>query len=211
MAALLSSSGSSHHNLLTSPQSLSPQSTAALVLGLLHNPETPAPSSCTFQGTSVHVWGMYVCGKDCLILIPFSLPRISCFTLSLKSFSSDSDSCPDMELGPLLQLPHPLRAGPVLLTLRSLPLVPSSTEFCVSLYILFQWSGTPVCSRLVFCMHFGVRGCIPDESVEKVVFHIHLLLRYLILLIHILLNHPFVYLSSKHSISLNHCFPARMQ
>ena len=33
------------------------------------------------------------CGKDCLILIPFRLPQISCFTLSLKCFSSDSDSC----------------------------------------------------------------------------------------------------------------------
>ena len=26
--------------------------------------------------------GMYGCGKDCLILIPFRLPLISCFTLS---------------------------------------------------------------------------------------------------------------------------------
>ena len=29
-------------------------------------------------------------GKDCLILIPFRLPQISCFTLSFKCFSSDS-------------------------------------------------------------------------------------------------------------------------
>ena len=59
------------------------QSTAALALGLLHNPLTPAPSHCPFQGTSVPVWGMYGCSKNCLILIPFRFPEISCFTLSL--------------------------------------------------------------------------------------------------------------------------------
>ena len=59
---------------------------------------------------------MYGCGKDCLILIPLRLPQISCFTLSLKYFSSDSDNCPDVGIGPLLQFPHPLRVGPVLLT-----------------------------------------------------------------------------------------------
>ena len=49
------------------------------------------------------------------------LPQICCFTLSLKCFSSDSDSCPDMGIGPLLQFSHPLRAGPVLLTLLFSP------------------------------------------------------------------------------------------
>ena len=55
---------------------------------------------------------MYGFGKDCLILIPFTLPQISCFALSLKCFSSDSDSCPAVGIGPLLQFPHPMRAGP---------------------------------------------------------------------------------------------------
>ena len=41
-------------------------------------------------GTCIPVWGMYGCGKDCLILIPFRLPQISCFTLSLKCFSSET-------------------------------------------------------------------------------------------------------------------------
>ena len=50
---------------------------------------------------------MYGYGKDCLILIPFRLPQISCFTLSLKCFSSASDSFPDVGIGPLLQFPHP--------------------------------------------------------------------------------------------------------
>ena len=71
---------------------------------------------------------MYGCGKDCLILIPFRLPQISCFTLSLKCFSSDSDNCPDVGIGPLFLFPHPPRAGPVLLTLLFSPLVPSSYQ-----------------------------------------------------------------------------------
>ena len=107
---------------LISPLSVSLQSTAALTLGLLHNPQTPAPSHCTFQGIYVPVQGMYGCSKDFLILIPFRLPQISCF--SLKCFSSDLDNCPDVGIGPLPQFPHWLRAGPVLLTLLFFPLVP---------------------------------------------------------------------------------------
>ena len=60
---------------------------------------------------------MNSCWKDCLILIPFRLPRVSCFTLSLKYFSFDSNNCPAVVIGLLLQFPHPVRAGPVLLTL----------------------------------------------------------------------------------------------
>ena len=69
---------------------------------------------------------MNVCVKDCLILISFRLTQISCFTLSLKCFSSDSDDCPEVGIGPLFQFPHLLRAGPVLLTLLFFPLVPLS-------------------------------------------------------------------------------------
>ena len=90
---------------LTSSQSVSPQSTAALSLGLLHNPLTPAPSHCPFQETSFPVQGMYVCGKDCLILILLRLPQISCFTLSFKCFSSDSDNCPAVGIGPCFSSP----------------------------------------------------------------------------------------------------------
>ena len=78
---------------------------------------------------------MYSCGKDCPILIPFRLPEISCFTLSLYCFSSDSDNCPNVGIGPLLQFPHPLRVGTVLLTLLFSPLVPSSYwVLCSSIY-----------------------------------------------------------------------------
>ena len=54
---------------------------------------------------------MYGCGKDCLILIPFRLPQISCSTLSLKCFSSDN--CSDVGTGLLLQFPHLPRIVPV--------------------------------------------------------------------------------------------------
>ena len=111
---------------LTSRRSTSPQSTAPLALGLLHTPQTPAPSHCAFQGALVSVWGMTGCGKDYLILIPFRLPQISCFTLSLKSFPSDSDNFAAVGTGPLLQFPYPLKAGWALLTLLFFPLVPSS-------------------------------------------------------------------------------------
>ena len=91
-------------------------------------------------------------GKNHLILIPFRLPRISYFTLSLKCFSSDSDNCPAVGIRPLLQFLHPPRAGPVLLTLLFFPRV-CPTEFCMVLYNLFHWSSTPVHSQLVLSMH----------------------------------------------------------
>ena len=91
---------------------------------LLHLPGDPCPCSVSLP-----------CGKDCLILIPFRLPQISCFPLSLKCFSSDSDNCPDMGIGPLLQFPYPPRAAPVLLTLPFPPLVPLSYQvLCGSIY-----------------------------------------------------------------------------
>ena len=75
----------------------------------------PLPGVCTAVARTV-------------IFIPFRLPQISCFTLSLKSFSSDSDNCPAVGMGPLLQFPHTPSAGPVILTLLFLPLVPSSCQ-----------------------------------------------------------------------------------
>ena len=60
------------------------------------------------------------------IFSDFRLPHSSCFTLRLKCFSSDSDNCLDVGIRPLLPFPHPPRAGPSLLTLLFLPLVPSS-------------------------------------------------------------------------------------
>ena len=81
---------------------------------------------------------------------------MSCFTLSLKCFSSDLDNCLHVRIRPLLQFPHLLQAGLVLLTLLFYPQFLHPTEFCVGLYILFQWSGTPAHPLLVFCNHFCI-------------------------------------------------------
>ena len=146
MATQLSSTGIFYHNLfpqLLLDRSVSQKSTATLALGFLHNPYSPVPSCSAFQGTCIPVQSTYGCGKDHLILIPFRLPQISCFTLSLKCFSSDSDNCPNVGIGPLLQCLHWLRAGPALLTLLFFPLVPLSYQvLCGSLYSfpLFRYS-----------------------------------------------------------------------
>ena len=118
MAAWLSSTGISYQNLLPH--------TPSICFSTVNSSPRPgiAPKSLhsssqllclpAAQDTCVPVRGMHSCGKDCLILIPFRLPQISCFTLSLKCFSSDSDNCPDVGIRPLLQFPHPPRAGPIL-------------------------------------------------------------------------------------------------
>ena len=129
------------------------------------------------------------------MLIPFRLPQISCFTLSLKCFSSDPDNCSNVGIKPLLQFPHPLRAGPVLLTLLFFPLVPLSYRVLRGSIYSFPPVSTPVRSQLVFCMHFCVWRCVPDVSVERDVLHIHLLLHHLVILKQFL-NMVFNYISS---------------
>ena len=152
---------------LTSTWSIYPQSTAALTLGLLYNPQTPAPSHCAFQETCVPVWGMYGCGKDCLVLIPFKLPQISCFTLSLKRFSSESDNCPDVGTGLLLWFPHPPKAGPIQ---SNPPIFPTSSFILLSVawsYIFFS-TGQVLLSTLSWCSAWFLclkmcSWCIPGD------------------------------------------------
>ena len=119
-AAWLSSTGISHHSLL--PR------IPLIHLSAVNSSPHPgiAPQSWNSSPCHCAAQDMYGCGRDCLILIPFRLPQISCFTLSLKCVSSDSDSCPAVGIWPLPQFPHPPRAGPALLTLLLSPLVPSS-------------------------------------------------------------------------------------
>ena len=125
--AWLSSTGISHHNLLphiplihlsavnSSPHpGIAPQS--------LNSSSQPL----CLPGTCTPVWGMHGCSKDYLIFIPFRLPQISCFTLSLKCFSSDSDNCRDVGIGRLFQFAHLLGADQVLPTLSFPLLDPSS-------------------------------------------------------------------------------------
>ena len=123
MAAQLSSTGISHHSLLPHLPLIhlsAVKSTACPGI----TPHSPNSSCCTFQQTLIPVHGMYGCGKDYLILFPLRLPQISCFTLTLKCFSSDLDNWPNVEIRPLLQFPHLLRAGPVLLTVLFSLLIP---------------------------------------------------------------------------------------
>ena len=139
MATWLSSTCIFHHDLLPHIPSIHLSAVKSSPCpGITLQSLNSSSQLLTFQGTSIPVWGMYGCGKDCLILIPFRLPQTSCFTLSLKCFSFDSNNCPDVGIGPLLQFPHPLRADPVLLTLLFPPLVPCPAEFCVILYILYK-------------------------------------------------------------------------
>ena len=129
MAAWLSSTGISHHNLLPHIPFFR-LSTVNSIPGPGIAPQSLNSSSQTlqFQGTSIPVWGMYGCIKDCLILIPFRLPQINCFTLRLKCFSYDSDNCLDIGMGSLLQFPHPLRVSPILLTFLFFSLIPLSYQ-----------------------------------------------------------------------------------
>ena len=166
------------HRHFASPWSVSLQSTAALALGLLHNPQTPAPSSC---GPVFLPPGMYGCSKDCLILIPFRLLQISSFTLNLKCFCSDSGNCPDVGIGPLLQFPHLPRAGPLLTTLLFCPLVPSS--YGVLHGSIFFPTGQVLLSTLSWCsactsVSEGVSLMYPWREM----YYIHLLLWHLVLL-----------------------------
>ena len=129
MPTWLSSTGVSHHSLLPHvllghlptvnsrpqpgivPQSLCSSSQLLCLLG------DPCPCLRVLVATA---------GIVCVSLIPFRLLQSSCFTHSLKYFSSNPNRCPDVGIRPLLQFPHLLRAGPVLLTFLFFPLIPLS-------------------------------------------------------------------------------------
>ena len=98
----------------------------------LHSQQQPSPWDCSTipklqlpaavpSGLLASILGICMAVARTVLSIPFRLPQISCFTPSLKCFSSDSDSCPSLGIGPLLQFLHPVRAGPVLVTLPFSP------------------------------------------------------------------------------------------
>ena len=75
---------------------------------------------------------MYGCSKDC---VPFRLPQISCFTFSLKCFSSDSVA-QMWGSDPCFSSPTLQGGVPVLLTLLFFSLVPLSYRvLCGSIYL----------------------------------------------------------------------------
>jgi len=97
---------------------------------------------------------------------------------SADALSNSLKCFPDLKL---LQFPHPQSAGPVLLTLLLFfPLYFHPTEFCLDLYISFQWSGTPAQSQLLFCNVFCIWRCIFDASMERDILHVQLLLCHLV-------------------------------
>ena len=113
MAAQLSSTGISHYNLLPHillihPSTINSSPHPGIALQTLNSSFQPL----CLPG-DLYVQGMYGCGKDSQILIPFRLLQISCVTLSLKYFSSDSDNCPHVGTGPPASV-LPLAIGQVL-------------------------------------------------------------------------------------------------
>ena len=71
------------------------------------------------------------CGKDCLIFIPFRLPKGSCFTFSLKCFSSDP-IVPMWQSDPCTSVPPPSE-------LRSTPTKTPVSPPCSFLLPCFTW------------------------------------------------------------------------
>ena len=138
MAAWLSSTGISHHDLLLHIAlihvfTVNSSPRPGIATQSLNSSSQPLPLPGDPHSCLGYVWQW----QGVSVLIPSRLPQISCFTLSLKCFFSDSDNCPNVGIRPLLQFPHPPRAGPILLTL----LFPASflrpAEFYVGLYIFF--------------------------------------------------------------------------
>ena len=151
MAAWLSSTGISHHDLLPH--------IPLIRLAAVNSSPRPgiAPQSLNSSSQLLPLPGDqcfcpgYVCLRQGLSdLIPFMLPHISCLTLSLKCFSSDSDNCPAVGIGFLLQFPCQLKVGPVLLTL----LFPPSSSFILPsfawFYIFFS-TGQVLVSAVSWC------------------------------------------------------------
>ena len=171
--AWLSSTGISHHNLLPHiPSTRLSAVNSSPCPGTV--PQSPNSSS-QLLWTSVPAPGMYGCSKDCLILIPFRLLQISSFTLNLKCFCSDSDNCPDVGIGPLLQFPHLPRDRS---TPNNTPVLPSSSFILRS----FAWfyilsTGQVLLSTLSWCsactsVSEGVSLMYPWREI----YYVHLLL-----------------------------------
>ena len=124
---------------------------------------------------------MYGVSKDCLILISFRLPQISCSILSLKCFSSYSDNCLDVGIEPLLQFSHLTSRS----SLTKTPVFPASSFLllsCAWFYIFFS-VGQVLLFALSWCSACTSvsEGVFPDGPMERDVLHVHLLLCHLVL------------------------------
>ena len=81
---------------------------------------------------------------------------------------------PVWRLDPCFSSLHPLRAGPVLLTLLFFPLVPLSYQVFHGYMYSFPLARSSCLLSAGFCMHFCVWRCILDVSMERDVLHTHL-------------------------------------
>ena len=149
MASWLSFTGFSHHNLLPHGPLI-----RLFTVNSNHRPGI-APQSLNSSSQLLHLLGLCVPGWQGLSdSHSIGLQQIGCFNLSLRSFPSNSDSCPNVGMGLLLQFPNPRRAGPVLLTLLFPPLVPLSYwVLCGSIYS-FPLVKYSLHSQLVLSMRF---------------------------------------------------------
>ena len=97
----------------------------------------------------------------CVILTPFRLSWICCFTLQQPQILP---LCPKQllrsgDLTPASVLPPTRRRSSRAHSLIFFPSLLCPTEFCVVLYILFHWSGTLARSQLVFHKIFCLKVC----------------------------------------------------
>ena len=178
MAAWLSSTGISHHNLLPHiPLGCLPAVNSRSFSGIAPQSLHSSSQLLCFLGDLHPCLGMAAARIVCVILNPFKLPQISCFTLSLKCFSSNPSNCPNVGLDPCFISPTcwvKVQSNyPVFLS-RSF-ILPTF----VWLYIFFS-GGQVLLPALSWCSaSIPVRRCIPDVSVERDVLHVHLLLHHL--------------------------------
>ena len=113
----------------------------------LHSQQQPSPWDCSTIPKLQLPAATPSKGPADLCRVCMAAARTVCFSfylgchrsaasLSALNVSSDSDSCPDVGIRPLLQFPHPPRAGPVLVTLFS-SLVPLAYRDFACFYIFF--------------------------------------------------------------------------
>ena len=129
MAAWLSSTGTSHHSLLPHiPSTHLSAVNSSPHPGIAPIPKLQLPAAVPSRAPASLSGGTCGSSKDCLILIPFRLPQISCFPLSLTCFSSDSDNCPMWGLDPCFSSPTPEGRS----SLTNTPVFPTSSFILLS-------------------------------------------------------------------------------
>ena len=162
-----------HGSLAFLHRHIPPQSPSHPLHPSLHSRQQPSPCNCStipklqLPATApsrgpASLSGVYMAAAR-TVWFSFHLGcHRSAVSLSALNVSPLTQTvAPVWGLDPCFSSPLPW-AGPVPLTVLFFPLVPSSYRALCGSDILFHWSGTPVCSQLVFCMHFSVWRCISD-------------------------------------------------